>query len=72
MSDDPRALSAEEWEQFLRNKQPPDYIMVGRMIVSLKLLHQVERAARLLCKYQRGIYDNIERALGALDASREG
>ena len=72
MTDDPRALTAEEFNQFLRNGQGADHYLVARMIVSLKLLHQVERACRLLCKYQPRIYDHIEKSLGALDASREG
>lgn len=68
---DYRALTAAEFDLHCRNETPADFVMVARMIVSLKLLHQVERASRLLCKYQPGIYSNIEKALGALDASRE-
>ncbi len=71
MSDDPRALTAEEFDQHIRNGQGADYIMVARMIVSLKLLMQVERASRLLCRYMPGVYSNIEQSLGALDAARE-
>ena len=67
-----RALTAEEFDQHIRNEQPADWVMVARMLVTLKLMMQVERAARLLVKYQPGVYSNIELALGALDASREG
>ena len=66
-----RALTAEEFDQHIRNGQGADYIMVARMIVSLKLLHQVERAARILVRHQPGIYSHIEQMLGALDAARE-
>lgn len=71
MSDDPRALTAEEFDQFSRNETPIDWQMAIRMKVSIRLLMAVERASRILVKYQPGIYSNIEQALGALDASRE-
>jgi hypothetical protein len=68
---DYRALTSDELDQHVRNGQGADYIMIARMIVSLKLHHQVERAARLLCRHVPGVYSNLEMALGALDASRE-
>ena len=69
---DYRALTAEEFDLHCRNETPSDFVMVARMIVSLKLLHQVERSARVLVRHQPGIYSYIEQSLGALDASREG
>lgn len=64
------ALTAEEFERFERNEQPADWIMVKRLKLTIKLLMQVERASTLLCKYQPGVYDNIERALKTLWARR--
>lgn len=64
------ALTGNELEQHVRNGTPADWLFVKRLVLTCQLQLQVERAAALLCHYQPGIYDNIERALNNLRSRR--
>lgn len=66
-----QALTSEEFEAFIRNGTPADWVMVCRLKVTVQCLLQVERACALLCKKNPGIYDHIELALGNLEAKRQ-
>lgn len=71
MNDSPRALTAEEFERHMLSGQPADWFLISRMLVTIRLMMQVERQARLLCKVSPGVYSSLELALGALEMRRQ-
>ena len=66
-----RILTQDDFDKFLRNGQPVDYVMAGRMVETIRTMFQLERAAKMLTHFQPGIYSNIEMALGNLEAGRQ-